>query len=80
MKLNKSTLQFKVNDWFKYTDEYIEMLIVQDEIHYRAYQIRYEADLKSISASGRFRLATENEIRKEKLRFLFIETEKYQED
>jgi hypothetical protein len=73
MEKNEHTLKFEVNDWIKHTDEYIEMLIAQDEIYYRAYYISDEVDLNYVmSKVERFRLATDKEIKKEKIRALFI--------
>jgi hypothetical protein len=73
MEKNEHTLKFEVNDWIKHTDEYIETLNIKDEVHYRSYYISDEVDLNYVmSKVERFRLATNNEIKKEKIRALFI--------
>ena len=74
MKTNELILPFKIGDWVISTDKYIEIRKAQEErIMNYAVQIKDQADLNYVVYSiERYRLATDGEIKKEKIKNSFI--------
>jgi hypothetical protein len=76
MKLNEIISPFKMGDWVTYKDEYIELLKMQDvykAIRKPSVQITNKLFLSYVKPRyARYRLATENEIKKAKIKTIFV--------
>jgi hypothetical protein len=78
MKINEAISPFEMGDWIIYKNEYIELLKKQDIIgENQAMQLNSRLRLRYVEHRyARYRLATENEIKKIKIKNIFINQNK----